>query len=286
MEKKGRFLYYVFMVKITTVSFFFLLFCSACTSFGGNLPGGEGYVWKPGGNGVRWASYDQGNQRFFLLDVDLGAGVRVDLFSSRQGARVSDFAREYGLDWCVNGGAYLVEGRENRHLVPWALWKSSFLCHDRGGGVVRAGELALVQGADQRWSIVKMETLTGNEVQVGGSFGSLIWQGKKLISRFGSQELSKRDPRTAVGLDVQGRHLFLLVADGRSPGAAGLTLGEAAEVLQGLGAWMAFNWDGGGSSDLVQNQEDHPLPVNHPVGGLFLGGERPVATVLGIRSKP
>lgn len=57
-------------------------------------------------------------------------------------------------------------------------------------------------------------------------------------------------PRTAVGLDREGRTLYLVVADGRREGVPGLTLPELGEVMKDLGACAALNLDGGGSSAL------------------------------------
>ena len=55
-------------------------------------------------------------------------------------------------------------------------------------------------------------------------------------------------PRTAIGLDSEGRYI-IVVADGRRPNySTGLTLLELAYTLQKLGAVDAVNLDGGGST--------------------------------------
>ncbi len=72
-------------------------------------------------------------------------------------------------------------------------------------------------------------------------------------------------PRTAVGLDASGRHLFVLVAAGRRGDVKGLTLAQTAQLLRDLGAVQAFNLDGGGSSTLLIHGESRlPRPFNEP----------------------
>lgn len=76
------------------------------------------------------------------------------------------------------------------------------------------------------------------------------------------------NPRTAVGVDRQGRTLWIVVVDGRQPGVSvGMTLVELACLLESLGAWDALNLDGGGSSTFVLECADgtHRL-MNRPVG--------------------
>ncbi|QKW40849.1 phosphodiester glycosidase family protein [Actinomadura sp. NAK00032] len=58
-------------------------------------------------------------------------------------------------------------------------------------------------------------------------------------------------PRTAAGVSRDGRHLYLVVADGRSERSGGLTVAELASLLDKVGADDAVNLDGGGSSTFV-----------------------------------
>lgn len=58
-------------------------------------------------------------------------------------------------------------------------------------------------------------------------------------------------PRTAVGIDHDGRSILMLVVDGRQEHSRGLTMRELAELMLDLGAEDALNLDGGGSSTLV-----------------------------------
>ena len=58
---------------------------------------------------------------------------------------------------------------------------------------------------------------------------------------------------------------ILLLAAGRRGDVAGLTLSQTAQLLRDLGAWQAFNLDGGGSSTLlVSGSSRLPRPFNEP----------------------
>lgn len=79
-------------------------------------------------------------------------------------------------------------------------------------------------------------------------------------------------PRTAFGVDAQGRYI-ILVADGRQKFySTGLTLNELAATMQKLGAVDALNLDGGGSTAMAVRGK----LVNRPSDGR----ERSVANAL------
>jgi exopolysaccharide biosynthesis protein len=92
------------------------------------------------------------------------------------------------------------------------------------------------------------------------------------------------NPRTAAGLSQDGRYLYVVVIDGRQPGySIGTTSTETAEIMLAFGAYTAINLDGGGSTDLVEdNGRGGAKIVNKPSGGT----ERFDANQLGIRALP
>jgi hypothetical protein len=67
--------------------------------------------------------------------------------------------------------------------------------------------------------------------------------------QFDSDITVGRHPRAALGSD--GERLIALACDGRADDDAGLTLGELAATMAGLGVRDALNLDGGGSTSLV-----------------------------------
>ncbi|WP_353259297.1 phosphodiester glycosidase family protein [Prochlorothrix hollandica] len=115
--------------------------------------------------------------------------------------------------------------------------------------------------------------------------------------------------RTLAALDDRGTRLWLVVVDGKQPHySEGATVAELWALLRELGAAVAVNLDGGGSTTLVvqgalgMGQGSGPLPpgnppsnpsppakpqvVNAPIHGKWPRLERPVATHLGIYAQP
>ncbi|MGI5230953.1 phosphodiester glycosidase family protein [Actinoallomurus sp. CA-142502] len=89
-----------------------------------------------------------------------------------------------------------------------------------------------------------------------------------------------RAARTAAGVSANGRHLYLVVVDGRSPAGHGATLAELALLLRRAGAHDAMDLDGGGSSTLVLRTPGEPVVSvrNSP----SRGAERAVANGVGV----
>lgn len=92
------------------------------------------------------------------------------------------------------------------------------------------------------------------------------------------------DPRTAVGINRNGRYLYLVVIDGRQPlYSQGATFQELAELLKEYGAFTAMSLDGGGSSTLVvEGENGSPEILNSPIDNYIPGRERPVGNHLGV----
>lgn len=92
------------------------------------------------------------------------------------------------------------------------------------------------------------------------------------------------EPRTAVGINRNGRYVYFVVVDGRQPlYSAGATFTELAQLLIDQGAYAGMSLDGGGSSTMVVEGEDgKPRILNSPIDHYIPGTERPVGTHLGI----
>jgi exopolysaccharide biosynthesis protein len=95
---------------------------------------------------------------------------------------------------------------------------------------------------------------------------------------------SEVEPRTAVGINRNGRYVYFVVVDGRQPlYSAGATFTELAQLLIDQGAYAGMSLDGGGSSTMVVEGEDgKPRILNSPIDHYIPGTERPVGTHLGI----
>lgn len=92
------------------------------------------------------------------------------------------------------------------------------------------------------------------------------------------------DPRTALGLNRNGRFLYLVVIDGRQPFySQGATFTELARLLKDQGAYIAMSLDGGGSSTMVvEGDNGSPQILNSPIEHYIPGRERAVGNHLGI----
>ncbi|MGA7613753.1 MAG: phosphodiester glycosidase family protein [Thermoanaerobaculia bacterium] len=92
----------------------------------------------------------------------------------------------------------------------------------------------------------------------------------------GSDSFTRSDhPRTAVGLSRDGRTVYLVVVDGRSENAGGMTLSRLGEFLADrLHVCTGLNLDGGGSSEMVVEGKIVNVPSD--------GHERPVGNFVGV----
>ncbi len=95
------------------------------------------------------------------------------------------------------------------------------------------------------------------------------------------------DPRTAIGINRNGRYVYLVVVDGRQPFySEGATFQELAEILRDLGAHFAMALDGGGSSTMAVSKDGNTVILNSPIDNLIPGRERPVANHFGVYLDP
>jgi hypothetical protein len=77
-------------------------------------------------------------------------------------------------------------------------------------------------------------------------------------------DMRQRHPRTAMGLSKDRRTFILAVVDGRTSASIGMYGTELAALMHELGAWTAFNLDGGGSSAMWVKGRGY---VNSPSDG-------------------
>ncbi|MDO4204362.1 MAG: phosphodiester glycosidase family protein [Selenomonadaceae bacterium] len=99
-----------------------------------------------------------------------------------------------------------------------------------------------------------------------GAGPQLVANGRVSVTKTEEQfpaDIAKgRAPRTAIGLKSDGTWL-LAVVDGRQTNSIGMTLEELAELMVKYGAKTAVNLDGGGSSEMVVNNQI----INSPSDG-------------------
>ena len=84
----------------------------------------------------------------------------------------------------------------------------------------------------------------------------------EIDTNVGNHSIQGEQPRTAIAM-IEPNHYLFAVIDGRSPGySRGVTMTGLAQLLAGLGAQVAYNLDGGGSSTMVHDGQ----LVNNPLG--------------------
>ena len=128
-------------------------------------------------------------------------------------------------------------------------------------------------------------TTTGEELLAAGvwntlSFGPALVDGGEIVdgidevdTNVGNHSIQGEQPRTGIGVTADGHFLFIAV-DGRSAGySRGVTMTEFAQMFQDLGAVVAYNLDGGGSTTMWFNGE----LVNDPLGN---GNERGTSDII------
>ena len=78
----------------------------------------------------------------------------------------------------------------------------------------------------------------------------------------------EKNPRTVLGYYEPGHYCFVVI-DGRQPGyASGMDMVQTAQIMEGLGCKLAFNLDGGRSSQMSYGTDF----VNHPYSdGRYVG---------------
>lgn len=176
---------------------------------------------------------------------------RLVLFNSRFGPSTQTPLN--GLELAVDAvGRVLALGQGNLSIPPngWVV-SAHGQAADWLQSRVRLGDTLLVsQPLLERWTDARDVLGAGPRLVVGGER-----RVQALEERFSSDVAAGLAPRSAVGIDREQR-LLLLAVEGRYPArSAGLTLSGLADLLREFGAQEGLNLDGGGSTQMVvENQ--------------------------------
>lgn len=110
----------------------------------------------------------------------------------------------------------------------------------------------------------------------------LVEAGKPAYHRFKSKEDAKPYSRVAVAIDKTGQKVWFVIIDGKQPFySEGVTIPELAEIIAALGAEIAINLDGGGSTTLAIDTPTGAKILNAPMHTKLPMRERPVANHVG-----
>ena len=92
-------------------------------------------------------------------------------------------------------------------------------------------------------------------------------------TNLGNHSIQGNQPRSGIGY-IEPNHFIFIAVDGRSQGySRGVTMAEFAQMFIGRGCSIGYNIDGGGSTDMVFNNN----LVNNPLGK---GEERGTSDIL------
>jgi hypothetical protein len=152
---------------------------------------------------------------------------------------------------------------------PWGERRACVSVREGEVRIVRRDELPASPSGDllQAGPLLVRDGRAVNREEEGFSAGA---------DQFDSDITVGRHPRAALGCD--GKRLIAVACDGRAHDEAGLTLGELAATMAGLGAREALNLDGGGSTSLVYAGRLRNIPREaHEV---TVPGGRAIATAL------
>jgi len=251
--------------------------------------------WKPAFVGI-----DQATGSIDGTDASQAYAVRIDLrapgiefyTAPHQGSlntvaeTTSSFLEKYGLQVAINANFFAPccnAAAEDKTVLGLAVSDGNTVATPDDTPGQNAGLLLTRQN---QASIV--ETTDGMDLSnvfnaVTGS-GTIVQDGQNVGAQTPYGDGADPNPRTSVGLSKDGRYLYMVVIDGRQPGySVGTKSVETASLMLAFGAWNAINLDGGGSTDLVEdNGRGGATIVNKPSGG----AERFDANQIGVRAWP
>lgn len=211
--------------------------------------------WQQLAPGVEYQRITRGTLDAHVARVEL-KNAKLRVIASEAGDRgltVSEFGKKHGALIAINADYFDEQQR------PIGLARGACGTWTKGEKVGRKQGLVAV---GRRRAEIQQNTMKTRRWMSGAVSGwPLINKGcAPLATLPGSDHFTRAPhPRTAVGLSKDGKTMYFVVADGRREGVPGLTLPELATFMDELGACVAMNLDGGGSSamwvrDAVVNQ--------------------------------
>ena len=270
-----------------------LLISIVCTS--ANAATVKTTRWRPAFIGI-----DQASGSIDGSDASVAYALRIDLHAPgirfytapRQGSlntvasTTSQFLKKYGLQAAINANFFAPccnAAPEEKTVLGLAVSDGNTVSAPDGTPGQNASLLI-----DQKNHASIAETTDTTDISnvfnaVTGS-GIIVEDGLNVGGDTPYGDGADPNPRTSVGLSQDGRYLYVVVIDGRQPGySVGTTSTETADIMLAFGAYTAIHLDGGGSTDLVEdNGRGGVTIVNKPSGG----AERYDANQLGIRALP
>ena len=182
---------------------------------------------------------------FYLKDIScLQTAFANDTFGRGEREHLMDVAARAGSIVAINGDYY---GGHSAGIVI------------RNGTLYRDNEALEMDIGVIYWDGT-MKTFSPNEFNAqrevangayqAWSFGpELLDENAQAMTSFNSK-VKPKNPRTAIGYYEPGHYCFVIV-DGRSKESEGLTMAELSSLMNELGCQVAYNLDGGASTELI-----------------------------------
>ncbi len=231
--------------------------------------------------------------RMYVMAVDLATvGLEFLVTPSKNSSGIlcarttSKFLEEFGMDVAINGDGYSYLDASVNPVTT---------CPG-GGDPVKVNGFAASRGTV--YSPIKtvqpiVYVSSKNQVAVNGDgnkpFNAVAGDRVVVLNGVKVKNLADQtpSPRTAIGVNKNGRWLIFMVVDGRQTGySEGVTFPELADLLISYGVYIGVNMDGGGSSAMVVKGMDGKARIlNSPIDQNIPGKERAVANHLGLYIK-
>lgn len=217
---------------------------------------------------------------YYVADIVVGDATSIrsafanNQFGTNITADTSEIADQVGAVFAINGDYY---GFRDTGIVI----RNGVVYRDEGTrqglAFYRDGTITLYDEttttaaqlvADGVWNTLSFGPGIVQDGQIPAGIESV-----EVDTNVGNHSIQGDQPRTGVGT-IAADHYVFVVVDGRSPGySKGVTMTEFAQIFVDLGAAVAYNIDGGGSSTMYFNGE----LVNNPLGN---GNERGTSDIL------
>lgn len=187
------------------------------------------------------------------VDVTLGQRGKLELLSKINDINKVIVAKINGGFFNPNGsrehlGTFVDEGKyytsNNPTFIDFIYYKDG---HTEIKFLKDLKEVAYVQG-NSKWTI--------------GTSWSLVIDGKiNILNADKIDHSSQKHPRTLLGQKKDGTFI-LAVVQGRTTNSIGVNAKESAEIMFKLGCYNAVNLDGGGSSEMIVNDQIKNSPTD------------------------
>lgn len=212
---------------------------------------------------ITLTEYREYDTTIYVADIQLSdpsylkTALAEDSYGRNIKETTSDMAADHGAILAINGDYY--GSREYGYVL-----RNGVLYREEGAD----DREDLVIGSDGSFSIIQEKDTSAQQLLRQGaqqvlSFGpALVMEGTVCVDE--DTEVGKAassNPRTAIAM-VDELHYLMVVSDGRTSRSEGLSLYQLAGFLRDLGAEIAYNLDGGGSSTLWFNGQVINEPVN------------------------